>query len=161
MARWLVKLEGERFDVEEFPYWFPDGDVYAVEIEGEAYLVGPLFERLSDSTEVHDAALQALDEFFAIVSLLDPTIARPRLGAVAHEHDDGHREWSASICGSATLRAKVRGRISVSDEADGAQRPTQAQTLLSGLGVYAHLDTAVSLWADPTRTWPRLYRIME
>jgi hypothetical protein len=46
MSRWLVQLIGERFDLEEFPRSFPDGDVHAIEENGEFFLVGSSFESL-------------------------------------------------------------------------------------------------------------------
>jgi hypothetical protein len=58
MARWLVQLEGYQFDLEEFPNWFPDGDVYAIEENGSVYLVGPAFEGLLKDSQVYKTALQ-------------------------------------------------------------------------------------------------------
>jgi hypothetical protein len=44
---------------------------------------------------------------------------------------------------------------------EALQRPTQAQILLSGARMDDNLKFAVSLWGDPLRTWPRLYRVLE
>jgi hypothetical protein len=150
-VRWLVKLEGA--DAEVFPFWFPDGDVHAVAIDDTVYLAGPLFERLSGPVEVHHVALDVLDEFFAVASLSDLSIVRPRLDIVVRERDDGRREPWVGGSGVASLpRLRYGGR---------AQSPTQAQTYRLGLGAKRHLDIAVCLWANPERAWWRLYRIMD
>jgi hypothetical protein len=44
MARWLVQLEGETTDLEEFPYWFPVGDAHAIEEDGGTYITGSAFD---------------------------------------------------------------------------------------------------------------------
>lgn len=49
MARWLVQLSGERMDLEEFPRWFPDGEVSAIEENEAFFLVGPAFEVLPNA----------------------------------------------------------------------------------------------------------------
>ena len=46
MGRWLVQLSGERMDLEEFPIWFPNGEVFAIEENKEFFLVGPALDVL-------------------------------------------------------------------------------------------------------------------
>ena len=48
MRRWLVELDRERSDVEEFPERFPDGDIHAVENDGKVYLTGSAFDQFSE-----------------------------------------------------------------------------------------------------------------
>jgi hypothetical protein len=59
VARWLVKLDGERADLEEFPQSFPDGELYAIEKDGNVYLTGEELERLTSATEVRECATGA------------------------------------------------------------------------------------------------------
>jgi hypothetical protein len=158
MARWLVKLEGDPFDLEELPYWFPSGDVHAIKDDNDVFLTGQTFEKYNNAREVHDAALQTIDEFSAIIMLLWSDFRRPSLNVVIREDDKGKHD----ICISAQLaplRGKVRARVQISGQESSSE--TQAQQLLVASRGNHHLRTAVSLWGDPLRTWPRLYRMLE
>jgi len=163
MTRWLVQLEGEHSDLEEFPHWFPDGDVYAIEENNSVYLVGSAFEKFSVSEDghVHEAALQAVDELSAIIKLLWSSFQRPQVGDVFLEDASGKRQKFVYLAGSITIRINARGTLTVSGTGQNRKSPTQAQTLLSGLRTNVHLRAAMSLWADPLLTWPRLYRVLE
>lgn len=161
MARWLVKLEGDSFDLEEYPYWFPDGDVYATAENGTVYITGPAIDALNEASQVYEAALQVLDEFSAIITLIWSSLLRPSVGHVYREDDDGTRQAFLFAGGSSAGRSKARATGAI----DGVQQergaPTQAQHLLAGSRISRHLQVAISLWADPLRTWPRLYRVLE
>lgn len=50
MARWLVKLEGANFDLEDFPYRFPSGPALAMSDSNGTYLAGEVFESLGDAS---------------------------------------------------------------------------------------------------------------
>ncbi len=161
MARWLIQLEGESFDLVEFPRWFPDGDAYAVEENGKVYITGPTLEDCSEASQVYEAAHQIIDEFSAVIALLWPSLRRPSIGHVIREGDDGSRRSYAFASASATGRSKARFVATIDGVQQDQKRRTQAQELLAGSHVDAHLREAVSMWGDPMRTWPRLYRILE
>jgi hypothetical protein len=161
MARWLVQLEGDQFDLEEFPNWFPDGDVYAIEENGSVYLVGPAFEGLLKASQVYETALQAVDEFSASSTLLWSSLQRPKVGRVFRAINDDRRQAFVFLSGSVSGRSKGRAILAVDGIKEALQRPTQAQILLSGARMDDNLKFAVSLWGDPLRTWPRLYRVLE
>lgn len=154
--RWLIALEGDSTDLEEFPYWFPSGGVYAVAEGRSVFLTGPSFLPLCKPEDVRDLAAQVLDEFSAVISLLWPSLQAPRLGTVFSEAEDGSRHGTQfGMVGTAISRTKLRGTFS------GTSGPTQAQGLLAASRGASHLSTALLLWADPVRTWPRLYRLLE
>lgn len=163
MARWLVQLDGEPSDLEEFPFWFPDGEIHAVEETKNVYLTGPALEAFADADRVHESALQVLDECSAVISLLWPSFVRPRIARVIRETDDGTRQSTTFVAGSVTVRSKVRAALSTSSDEDGRRHATQtqAQLLLLASRSDEHLRAALSVWADPLRTWPRLFRILE
>ncbi|MDO9067717.1 MAG: hypothetical protein Q7W05_04595 [Deltaproteobacteria bacterium] len=161
MARWLIRLEGENFDLEEFSYWFPDGEICAMTDNGSTYLTGPGFNALTDARKVHEAALVALDECFAIVSLLQSNVRRPNIGAVVREEDDGSKK--GCVFGSARLvgRSKMHVKSTIVGADMNLRVPTQAQVLLGAVNTDRHIQMAISLWGDSHSTWPRLYRILE
>jgi hypothetical protein len=162
MARWLVRLEGDPLDLGQLLGWFPDGEVHAIEEGAEVYFVGPAFEVLNEVGQVHGKALEVLAEFSAIISLVVPGFCRPAVGNVIREDGSGARKGFAS----ASLRIAVRSSLRAPGESAGAgtdkKLPTQAQLLLQGCRSDGHLrEAVVVLWADPTKNWPDLYRVLE
>ncbi|MET0790586.1 MAG: hypothetical protein ABW061_03630 [Polyangiaceae bacterium] len=146
-------------DLEEFPFWFPTGEVFAFAEAESVFLTGPAFERFRDAVEVRDAAQQVLDDFCAIGSLLWPALHAPRIGTILREDADGKRLGNTIIqLEGAELRVKARARLGTGER----EGPTAAQALLDAARAGGtHLQMALMLWADPVRTWPRLYRLLE
>ena len=161
MARWLVKLEGTPFDLEDFPHWFPCGQVFATADADGTYVAGELLEACSDSASVYQSAETLLDEMHAVICLLDPGIRRPTIGVVLREDDTGKR--TGTVYASATIggRTKVRATLSVDGAANTPQAETQAQLLLKAAQASRHLRIALSLLAMPHVSWPHLYRALE
>jgi len=161
MPRWLIQLEGDHIDLEQFPYWFPDGDVCGITEGEDVYLTGSVFEEISNPSIVYQRALEALDELSSIIAVLDPAFVRPCVSHVVLEDDAGERK--RFVFGSVTFTARgklaIRGHL-VGDKSEEDQ-PTRAQVLMSGARASNQLHVAVSLFADRFRTWPRLYRILE
>jgi hypothetical protein len=160
MARWLVQLSGERADLEEFPRWFPDGEVSAIEENKAFFLVGPAFENLPNAEAVLGEAVRALDRFTAVISLLWPGLRKPTVSHVIREAD-GRRDVFAFLSASISGRSKVQAVLGSVDVTQQKPQRTQAQELLRRATGNPHLEVALSLWADQMRSWPRLFRIME
>jgi len=164
MARWLVEINGDAFDVDEFPYWFPAGEAHAVAENGKVFLVGGALDVLAEASDVHDVAVQLVDEYFAIIGLLQPGLRRPSVGVVFREDDDGTRKGFAFLSGVAAGRSKAHPTLTVATvagEQKRATRPTQAQELLAATRSDRRLQVALSLIAIPGATWPHLYRCLE
>ncbi|MDY7117443.1 hypothetical protein RAN53_13905 [Halomonas sp. SSL-5] len=161
MSRWLIKLCGDNFDLEEFPRWFPDGDIFSFEENGSVYLSGPAFESHEEFSKIQDMALQVIYEFSAVISLLCPGHRRPADFEVIKETDDGKHERYIPASTIATIRSKVKAVPVVGGQGLEELSITQGQVLLSGAIDNYHLRTALALWGDPIKTWPRLYRILE
>ena len=60
----------------------------------------------------------------------------------------------------ASARSKT-GAVVVSGSTLQQTLPTHAQQLLEASRTDRRLQLVVSIWADPIRTWPRLYRLLE
>ena len=161
MARWLVEINGDPFDVDEFPFWFPNGDAYAIAENGKFFLTGELFDALTEPSQVHETAEQIADEYFAVICLLQHGLKKPSIGNVFRETDDGVRHGFAILSGVASGRSKARGTLTVAGEQEAKSKPTQAQELLAASRSNRHLQVAVSLVAIPGATWPHLYRSLE
>ena len=169
MARWLVQLDGEQVDLEEFPLNFPGGQLYATEKEGKVYLTGPEFEPLDGAEAVRNHAVGALDEMSAVISLLWLPFRKPSIGNVYRESDQGGMSiWMFPATGE--LRVKGRGGFLAASGANAAplgvslapgHSSTEAQQLLVASRATAHLRTAMLLWASAEVAWWLLYRIVE
>ncbi|WP_169980620.1 hypothetical protein [Tautonia rosea] len=161
MGRWLIQLVGEHRDLEEFPYWFPEGEIYAFEEDDKVFLTGSRLERCSEAIEVQETALQIVDEYSAVISLLWPAHKRPEIVAIIRETDDGKRNqfiFTPFIESRAKLHhLAVRGV----GQAEETLTQTRGQQLINAASSNHHLRTGLHLWGDQIRTWPRLYRILE
>lgn len=158
MARWLIELDGQLFDLEELPKWFPSGDVFAVREREHVYLTGPAFETLRDASEVLKFAQQALDELSAVIRLLVPNYENPSIPTnIIREEDDGFRR-KHHVLKAETGRIRTKGAATLS--ADGTFGTTRAQTLLNASRCSTHLARALALW-NRDATWPQLYVALE
>lgn len=162
MKRWLVELRGERFDIEDYPRWFPNGEIFAVEEGGAVYLTGPAFNSCSDATQVWKTASEAISDMFAVANLLTPGLHRAEIGSLIYENDQGRRMQSVVVVApTAEARAKAFAPSVSGDTAAEEPEPTEAQTMLAGALNDEHLKAALSVWANKPHTWPYLYRILE
>ena len=160
MRRWLVELDRERSDVEEFPERFPDGDIHAVENDGKVYLTGSAFDQFSEGQLVRNHAMGAVEEMCAIISLLWPAFRKPLVGSVYREDGNGGRStWLLPVTG--TLRIKSGDVRTSGGTKVTAPGPTPAPKLLAASRTTDYLHATVLLWAAAEPAWWRLYRIVE
>jgi hypothetical protein len=162
MSRWLVGIDGDPGDLEQYPTWFPDGPIFAIREDGHVYLTGASFDQLSTADEVHAKAAETLREFGAVLSVLDPHSKISKAGGVIRENDDGSRHFTMfAEAGHYHIRGHAAA-VFVSGAGEQPQhRETEAQRLLDQARRNPHLLVAASIWAEPPRSWPRLHRIME
>lgn len=164
MARWLVKLEGDPFDLEEYIRWFPSGDAYALALNNETFLTGRVFNDFNSAQQVREVAIQVLDDFSSVIALLWTGLKRASIGSlILEDESDGSRTHFVFIAESVTARSKV-GAVLLSVSSSGesvADSRTQAQQLLEASRTDRRLKLVLSIWADPIRSWPRLYRLLE
>lgn len=158
MPRWLLKLKGEVSDLEEFPHWFPAGEPFVFREEQAFYLSSPRLDSLPDSRTVHDVGSSILEEAAAVISLIWPGLDAPAIDHVVFVAADGTRSlhYTLSI-DSVTYYVKTGARRG----APLIAGKTDAQWFHAISQASPHLQTALLLWADPARTWPRLYRVLE
>jgi len=161
MVRWLVQLSGDRMDLEEFPRCFPNGDVSAIEENGEFFLMGPALEALPNAEAVLGEAVRALDRFTGVILLIWPNLRKPTISHVFRDTDKGTRDVFVFVSDGLSMRSKVGGVTASGGAPQQPPQRTQAQELLTRATGSPHLELALSLWGDPLRSWPRLYRVLE
>lgn len=160
MSRYFVELNSDIADLEEFPRWFPDGDVYSF-VEGRSYFLAGAALQVESPERALEVAEQLLDEMVGVALLLWPALRRPSLGAVCHEDNDGRRQRFCFATMAETVR--IKDRFDAVAEGAPLQQPgpTYAQRLLKASRNATHAQTAMMIWSDPHKTWPRLYRVLE
>lgn len=160
-AQWRVQLVGSSWDREAYEDAFPTGEAYIIR-EGKSHLMtGPAFAVCCDGFEVHDVAHQHLTRFTGIIRIQWTGIEQVRLGDVTKRHADGRIENDTSLRGALEWGVRVRPvRLSLGNDA-GPVTPTKAQRIEAAAAQYAHLATALELWAQSTPTWPQLYKLVE
>jgi len=161
MKRYLVELVGDSADLEEFPRMFPDGDVHAIAEGANVFLTGTTFDSIEAPSKVLGAAEQVFDEMVAVILLLWPGLHRPTLGAVCVEDESGLRNRHMFASVHEVVRIKDHVDAIVNGTAQIRQGPTEGQKLLAASRQATNAQAAMMIWADPHRTWPRLYRILE
>jgi hypothetical protein len=161
MSRWLVEVQGDRFDIDELPYWFPDGEIFALSEGEKVFICGPALESLEDASQVYESAKQALEEFFSIIRILQPNVHFPKLGTVFREDENGQRKGTVSASAHLVGRSKARATSTVNPSEHGLKNPTPAQELLAASRRDRGLHLATLAISDCNSSWSRLYLAFE
>jgi hypothetical protein len=121
------------------------------------FLVGKLFNGLSDHTDVRSAAEDEIEIMSAAIRLNCGGLGiRPAIGSIYLIHNTGAGHVFAP---GSNLTIATSLEIRVFDRHD--QRPTTMQRCVEVSRGNQSLHMAMILWADSNRTWPRLYRNLE
>lgn len=154
---WSVELVGRTSDLADFTRWFPEEPAKVVANGDKFFLEGKLFEGLLGHKDVRRVAEERLNLMCAAIKLECAGLSlRPSAGAIYRIDDSGARHAFAP-----GLNLTVRTRLEVRSFEDVSQRPTATQKRVEAAMRNESLRTAMILWADGNRTWPRLYRILE
>jgi hypothetical protein len=154
---WSVELVARKSDLVDFTRWFPDEPAKVVDDGDRFFLEGELFEGLHGHEDVRRVAEERLNLMCAAIKLVCAGLSlRPSAGAIYRIDDSGARHAFAP-----GLNLTVRTRVEVRSFEDASQRPTATQKRVEAAMRNESLRTAMILWADGNRTWPRLYRILE
>lgn len=166
MERWLIRLSGHQYDLEEMEKYFPEGDVCVIHNEEGFFLTGRRFENLQDERDVRGAAERSIEEVAAVISLLKQSFRKPTYDSVIRTRADNGQDVFVHLSGGLEMRSKVSCvivRASEGEDETGAARPisTPAQQMLAQ-GIHSpHLQRALRLWAAPNRSWTHLNAILE
>jgi hypothetical protein len=156
VPHWLAQLSGDESELEDLPRWFPDEPVRVIFDAGSYYLTGKAFEKCSDHEQVRELAEAELDLVVASAKLLVGRFNRPEVTGLYRIDSQGSRHaYARGVTIDLEVRFKVRG-YDGSDES-----PTRPQRYVRSARSQHALRSAMQLWADETRTWPRLYRMLE
>jgi hypothetical protein len=162
MPNWLVKLEGEKFDLEDLPSLLRSPEHTVIEDNGSYYLKSSDFNSLSSADEVRECAIKIIEILNGAVKLHIHNFRSVSEDGVTLIEEDGSRHQYIYVRSAFTVRSKVRANPTVTTS-NGTQ---QAAPLLTNVESWLSLakgDKAVAdaLYFFRENTWGSLYKVYE
>jgi len=162
MPNWLVRLKGEKFDLEDLPSLLRSPEHTVIEESGSYYLKSSDFDSLSSADEVRELAITIIDRLNGVMKLRMRNFRGVSEDGVTLIEEDGRRHRYVYLGGSFTARSKVRANATVTTS-NGTQQiaplPSDVESWLS----LAKSDKAVkgALHFFRENTWFSLYKVYE
>ena len=160
MPNWLVRLKGEKFDLEDFPSLLRSPEHTVIEENGSYYLKSSDFDSLSSADEVRERAIAIIDMLNGAMKLHIHDFRGVFEDGVTIIKEDGSRHHSVYLGGSIAARVKVSATVTTSNGTQQiAPQPSDVESWLS----LAKGDKAVAdaLHFFRENTWISLYKVYE
>jgi len=162
MPKWLVRLKGERSDLEDFPKLLRLSKARVVEEDGSFYLESSKFNSLTSAEEVRERGRELIELINGVAKLNEDNFLGISEDAIIRVEDNGKRHGYLFLESSVKIRTKTRAQLTAI-AADGSEiGATQPSTLESSFEVaqkYNVVAKALSLYRD--ETWNSLYKAYE
>lgn len=162
MPKWLVRLKGERFDLEDFPKLLRSSEVRVVEENGSFYLESNEFNSLTLAEEVRERGRALIKLINGVTKFNRDNFLGVSEDAITRVEDDGKRNNYVFLEGSVTIRTKVSGQLTgiVTDESEKvATQPSAIESLLKVAQKHNDVADALSFYREDT--WIGLYKTYE
>jgi hypothetical protein len=158
----LVRLKGERFDLEDFPKLLCSPEVRIVEEDGSFYLESSEFNSLTSVEEVRERGRALIKLINGVTNLNRDNFLGISEDAIIRVEDDGKRHGYLFLEEAITIRTKVSAQLTVI-AADGSEKvstqPSALESLLEVAQKYNVVADALSFYRDDT--WSSLYKAYE
>ncbi len=160
MPNWLVRLKGEKFDLEDFPSLLRSPEHTVIEGNGSYYLKSSDFDSLSSADEVRERGIAIIDMLNGAMKLHIHDFRGVFEDGVTLIKEEGSRHHYVYLGGSIAARVKVSATVTTSK---GTQQigpqPSGVESWLS----LAKGDKAVAdaLHFFRENTWISLYKVYE
>ena len=162
MPKWLVRLKGERFDLEDFPKLLCSPEVRVVEENGSFYLESSEFNSLTLAEEVRERGRALIKLINGVAKFNRNNFLDISEDGVTRLEDDGKRHSYVFLEGTAKIRTKVSAQLTVI-AADGSEKvstqPSALESLLEVAQKYNVVADALSFYREDT--WSSLYKAYE
>jgi len=162
MPTWLVRLAGDKFDLEDLPSVLHSPKHTVIEEDGLYYLTSSDFDSLSSADEVRGRAITIIRMLNDVMKLHSPSFRDISEDCVTLIDDDGRRHNYLYLQASVSVRSKARANLTV------ARSNGSAEIGSSSSGVESSLDLAESHEVVPEAlhffredTWFGLYKVYE
>jgi len=162
MPRWLVRLEGEKFDLEDLPSLVCSPEYTVIEEDGLYYLGSSDFDSLGSADEVREHAIAIIKMMNGVMKLYIPSFGGVYEGGVTMIGEDGRRHHYVYLEGSIKLRSKASANLTVTTSNNTQQTDSLPSTIESWISL-AKADKAVAdaLHFFKENTWISLYKVYE
>jgi len=164
MTEWLVRLQGEKLDLEEASFHFRAADAEVRPGDDGYCLASSEFSSMTESGEVLKRANELLNVINGILKVTFPNHQPVSAdGIVVRVDEAGKRDRYVHIAGTLGVRVRMRANLTVI-KPDGtaepaAQHPTQAASWMAIARRNADVTHVLGLFAQPTLV--RLYNILD
>lgn len=162
MPKWLVRLKGERFDIEDLPELLHSPEFSVVEENGSFYLQSTEFDFLTSTNEVRERGRALIKLINGVARFDRENFLEVSEDGVTRVEDDGKRHHYVFLEGAIKSRGKVSSRLTVIT-ADGSERvttqPSPPESLLKVAQKHKVIADALSFYRDDT--WISLYKAYE
>jgi len=162
MPKWLIRLKGERFDLEDFPKLLCSPEVKIVEENGSFYLESSEFNSLTLAEEVRERGRALIKLINGVLKFNRNNFLGISEDGITRVEDDGKRHNYVFFEGTATIRTKVSVQLTAI-ATDGSEKVTSQPSALESLLEVAqkHNDVADALSFYRDGTWSSLYKSYE
>jgi len=162
MPEWLVRLEGEKFDLEDLPSLLGSPENTVIEEDGSYYLKSSQFKSLGSADEVREHAIDMIKKLNGVVKLHIPSFRGVSEAGVTMIEEGGRRHHYVYLEGSIKLRSKVSANLTVTKTDDKPQTAPPHSNVESWIRL-AKTDKAVAdaLHFFREDTWISLYKVYE
>ena len=160
MPNWLVRLKGEKFDLEDFPSLLRSPEHTVIEENSSYYLKSSDFDSLSSADEVRERAIAIIDMLNGAMKLHIHNFRGVFEDGVTIIKEDGSRHHSVYLGGTIAARVKASATVTTSNGTQQiAPQPSDVESWLS----LAKGDKAVAdaLHFFRENTWISLYKVYE
>lgn len=162
MPKWLVKLKGERFDLEDFPKLLRSPEVRVVEENGSFYLESNEFNSLTLVEEVRERGRALIKLINEVTKFNRDNFLGVSEDAITRVEDDGKRHNYLFLEGTVTIHTKVSAQLIViaTDRSENiTTQPSALESLLKVAQKYNDVADALSFYREDT--WIGLYKTYE
>ena len=162
MPKWLVRLKGERFDLEDFPKLLCSPEVRVVEENGSFYLESSEFNSLTSAEEVRERGRALIKLINGVSKFNKNNFLGISEDGINRVEDDRKRHHYVFLEGTAPIRTKVSAQLTAI-AADGSEKvttqPSALESLLDVAQKYNVVADALGFYRDGT--WISLYKAYE
>lgn len=162
MPKWLVRLKGERFNLEDLPELLRSPEVKVVEENGSFYLGSSEFNSLTSAEEVRERGRALIKLINGVAKFNRDNFLDVSEDGITQVEDEGKRHHYVFIEEAITAYEKVSAQVTVIT-ADGSEKVANQPSALESLLEVAqkHNVVADALSFNRDDTWVSLYKAYE
>jgi hypothetical protein len=164
MSKWLVRLKGEQFDLEDFPKLFCLPEVRIIEENGTFYLESSEFKILTKAEDVRERGRAIIKLINGVAKFNRSDFQGISDDVIILEKDDGKRKNYIFLEGKALIRTKVWGKLTVLhyDNLKKVKIQTSIsnyESLFKKVQKYKVVTDALNFYKDDT--WISFFKVYE